>query len=329
MAKKSNGLLKQAKKLGKSKYSPALSSVAHQRKSNRQSYDTASQQRIAALNAEMGSLEAADKATKDFLGNLKSQSGNLYQQAMLKSQQANTTAQVSRQQDNSQLLSKMQASAVARGLSDSTAANMSTKLSSNNEILTGVGEMNRGAIERMGLISQGSIDTAGIGESMVVNSSKSSARGAATSSLDKLYSTYQAERSNLEGETTKLRLEKQDYINQLYMTLKDKAKAEKAAKAQASMQASIAAGNLSFKNTKLKIDTQLSYDKLASDTAYKDVLVKLKKQGFKHKQALELAKLALQARSANLADRKFNWTMANPKASASANLDAIWESLNK
>jgi hypothetical protein len=318
--KKTSKSLKQARSLGKSKYAPALELLNRQRNSNRQSYDTASQQRVSALNAEMGSLEAADKATKEFLNTLKSRSGTVYQQAMEKSQKANLEAQTNRQNANTALLSRMQADAINRGLSDTSAAETSTKLTESDSILSGIGEMNRGAIERMGLISQGSIDNASIGTQMVANTAKSNARGAATSNLDELYRTYQSERSKLESEEVKTQLEKQDYVNQMYMTLKEKAAAAKAAKAQAAMQARIASGNLAFRNTKLKIDTQYKYDKLASDTAQKEIANKLKEQGFSHKKALDLAKLALQKRGSDLQWDKFNWSKANPSASASANL---------
>jgi hypothetical protein len=319
MAKTSKSL-KQAKALGKSKYAPALELITRQRNSNRQSYDTTAQQRVSALNAEMGSLEAADKATKEFLGNLKSRSGTIYQQAMEKSQQSNAAAQASRQSANTALLSRMQADAINRGLSDTAAADVSTKLTTNDTLLSGVGEINRAAIERMGLISQSKLDNADIGVQMVANTAKSSARGSATSALDEMYRTYQSERSKLEGEEVKTQLEKQDYINQLYMTLKEKAAAAKAAKAQAAMQAKIASGNLNYKNTKLKIDTQYKYDKLAADNAIKSMAQKLQAEGFSHKKALDLAKLALQKKGSDLQWEKFNWSKANPSASASTNL---------
>jgi hypothetical protein len=325
---KTNGLLNQAKKLGKSKYAPALEVTKRQRNSNRQSYDTASQQRTTALNAEMGSLDAANSATKKFLTGLKGQSGNIYQQAMERSQQSNSAAQQTRQQENTQLLSSMQAAAAARGLSDSSATTeLASRLATNDTVLSGVGDNNKNAIERMGLIAQGRLDNASISTDMISNTDRSSARGAATSALDKLYTTYQSERSKLEGEDAKLHLEKQDYINQLYMTLKDKAAAQKAAKAQARIQGQIAAGNMAFKNTKLKVDTQFKYDKLSSDKAYKDVVNKLKAEGFSHKRAMDLARKALNEDKNKRDWEKFDWSKMNPSKSVSINLSDAIESM--
>jgi hypothetical protein len=79
----------------------------------------------------------------------------------------------------------------------------------------------------------------------------------------------------------------------MYLTLKEKKAAEKAAKAQAKMQAAIAQGNLDFKNMKFQVDTQYKYDKLAADRAKTDIANKLKAKGFSHKEAMDKAKLAL------------------------------------
>lgn len=327
MAKKPSKSLRQARSLGKSKYAPALELVTRQRNSNRQSYDTASQQRVAALNAEYGSLEAADSATKKFLDNLKTESGNVYQQAVANSQQRVQAAQGARESQNTALLSRMQADAVNRGLTSASTADLSTKLTASDDIMTAQGNIQTDALQRMGLLSQSGLDKALIGTQMVSNTQKSGARGAATSALDELYRTYQSERSKLEGEEAKLQLEKQDYINQTYMTLKEKAEAKKAAEAQAKLQARIASGNLNFKKEQFKVNTQYKYDKLAADTAIKNMANKLKAEGFSHKKAMDLAKLALQKRGSDLQWQKFDWSKANPAASASANIQDLIASL--
>lgn len=325
--KKEDPLLTQAKKFGASKYAPSLDMVKRQRTNNLSSYNLASSQRTNAANAEMGSIEAADNATQQFLAKLKESSGNVYQQAMEKSQKANLELQGNRQNANTALLSRMQADAANRGLTSSDTTELSTQLTAKSDLLSGLGEINRGSIERMGLISQGSLDNSSISTRMIAGTAKSSARGDAQRALDELYSTYSSERSKLEGEESKLNLEKQDYINQLYGTLKDKAKAEKAARDQAALQARIASGNLNFKKEQFKVNTQYKYDKLASDNAIKSMAQKLQAEGFSHRKAMDLAKLALQKSGSDLQWQKFNWSKANPAASASANIADLIASL--
>ena len=68
----------------------------------------------------------------------------------------------------------------------------------------------------------------------------------------------------------------------------------------------------------LSTNTQYKYDKLAADTAQKDVENKLKQQGFTASQAEKAAKQLLANNKFQLDVDKFNWKKAQPPASNSS-----------
>lgn len=323
-------LKKQAKKLGKSKYASFLESLNQRQASNRALYDTSTSQRKSALDRELGSIQAAEATTTKNIGGLKTAAASASQQAVAQSQQNSADTQAARNQANSNMLSSLEAEAKARGLSSGTGGALSeasTRLGSQDSTMNAVASMNQGSLERMGTMEQGKLTNAELMAAMISTTAQSGARGSAQSTLDEMYKTYLAERQGIEGERSVKKLEKQDYINQMYLTLKEKKAAEKAAKAQAKMQAAIAQGNLNYKNTKLQVDTQYKYDKLAADTAQKDIANKLKAEGFSHKKAMDVASLLLKKQKGQLDIDKWNWKKANPNSSAGVNVADLIASL--
>ena len=320
----------QAKRLGKSKYASFLESLNQRQAANRALYDTSTSQRKAALDRELGSIMAAEATTKKNIGLMKTAAATASQQAVAASQANSAATQAARNQANSNMLSSIEAEAKARGLSSGSGGALSEasmRLGSQDSTMNAVASMNQGSLERMGAMEQGKLNNAELMAAMVSTTAQSGARGAAQGNLDEMYKTYLAERMGIEGERSTKKLEKQDYINQMYLTLKEKKAAEKAAKAQAKMQAAIAQGNLNYKNTKLQVDTQYKYDKLAADTAQKEIANKLKAEGFSHKKAMDIAK-KLQADSRFQLDLdKWNWKKANPDKSVGMNASDLIASL--
>jgi hypothetical protein len=329
-AKSKTPIWDKAEKLGESKYASALEAINQQRESNRSMYDSATGQRVSALDREMGSISAAGATTNKQLEDLKGATATSYQQALAQSQQNSAATQAARNQANSSMLSSLEAEAKARGLSSGTggqATELATRLGSQDSTMSAVAEMNKGALERTGEIAKDSLTMAQGSASMLTGSAKSGARGDAQRALDTMYQTYLAERNQLAGTEATTKLDMNDYINQTYLTLKEKKAAEKAAEAQAKLQAQIAQGELNYKNTKLQTDTQYKYDKLASDTAQKDIANKLKAQGFSHKKAMDLANLLLKKNKGQMDLDKWNWKKANPDSSATTNLSDLIASL--
>lgn len=330
MATKTSSTRKQAEQLGASKYASALEAIKQQLSSNTTQYNSSTSQRIGALDRELGSISAAEATTLKLLGGLKDSTATTYQQAIAQSQQNSAETQAARSQANSNMLSSMEAEAKARGLSSGTGGSYgeyATRLASQDALMNAVSSMNQGALQRAGLNAQDMFSRQQGSASLLSGTAQSMSRGNAQRILDELYNTYLGERSKLEGQHATTLLEKGDYINQTYLTLKEKAAQAKAAKAQAAMQNAIAQGNLNYKNTKLKVDTQYKYDKLASDTAQKDIANKLKAEGFSHKKAMDVAQLLLKQQGHKLNVDKFNWQMANPNKSAGTNITDLIASI--
>jgi hypothetical protein len=123
------------------------------------------------------------------------------------------------------MLSSLEAEAQRRGLSSGTGGalqEMQTRLGSQDAVMNAVASMNQGSLERMGSMEQGKLNNADLMAAMVSTTAQSGARGDAQKSLDALHQTYLTERLGIEGERATKKLEKQDYINQTYLTLKEK-----------------------------------------------------------------------------------------------------------
>ena len=321
--KKKNTLQRQARDLGASKFAPFLEAINQQRAANRSMYDTATQERVSALDRELGSIQASGSTAQKTLADLKTSTGNEYQQAIAQSQQNSAAVQAARNQANSNMLSSLEAEAKARGLSSGTGgayAEAATQLGSQDSAMAMMAMMNQGSLESMKAITEQGLTSAQAMSGMLDTTAKSQARGQAQGSLDDLFRTYLSERNSLAGTEATTQLEKQDYINQTYLTLKEKKAAEKAAEAQALLQQQIAQGELNYKNTKLQVDTQYKYDKLAQDKALKEIANQLKAQGFSAKQAKDQAELLLKNKKFQLDSEKWNWKKANPDSAANMSI---------
>lgn len=313
----------QAWGLGESKYAPALKEIEMTGKSNTDLYTSASSQRKGAIDREIGSINAAGATSRKTIGDLGAGNQTMYQQAVAQSQ-SNTKELLSKvDQNNSNMLSSLQAEIKARGGSPEDYAYLSPltrQTAQTGETLAAVGEMNRGALQAQQGMDQTRTTSLQAMADMMATTGASQARGKAQTDMNELYNKWLARKGELDTANAKTKLEKGDYVNQTYLTLKEKKEAEKAAAAQAKLQAQIASGNLEYKNTKLKVDTQYKYDALAQKQAQKDIENKLKERGFTHKRAVDLAKLAVQQSSDKRNWEKFNWNKLNPKASQQINL---------
>jgi hypothetical protein len=324
---KTDKFLAEATRLGTSKFSPAFAQIAANAASNLGAYNTGSSQRTNALNAEIGSIMASGATTQKKLGQLGTETASVYQQAMAKSQSDYSAQQQQTNQFNTGLLTSLQSERNARGLSMTSAGenNLAGNMTYGNNIAQAIQTANQGSMTRQGSMAQDTITGMKGSSSMMDNSAQSGARGLAQSELMSLYNAYLQKHQELEGQKTVTEKEKGDYILQTRMTLKDQAAQAKAEAQQRALQASIASGNLAYKNTALQVNTQYKYDKLASDVSQKDIENKLKAQGFSHKQATDIAKQTLSRDKFNLDVNKFNWSKLNPKASTSNNTQAIMD----
>lgn len=294
---KTKSLLEQAQDLGKSKYAPALTELEEQLKTNLSLYTNASGQRVEGLNREVGSINAAGATAASNISKYGAQATAAYENAKT-STMSNTKDLLDKvNANNSSMLSTLQADMRARGITGyEQLSPLTQNMSSRNELLAAMGQFGLNRLEaQKGAGIEGTNSKLFMSEALK-NTAGSQARGLAQSDLSDLYNRFLEAKMGLDTSKTKTKLEKEDYINQLYLTLKDKAAQEKAAKAQAKAAAAAAAGNLAYKYTALETNTQYKYDKLASDTAQKDIENKLKADGFSHKQATDIAKLALNSK---------------------------------
>lgn len=321
----------QAEQLGQSKYAPVLEAIRQQQLSNLSMYNTGNSQRIGSLDRELGSIQAGESSAIKQLGDLGTATATRYQQALASSQQNSAASQAARNQQNSNMLSSLQAEARARGLGGNTGgalSEFSTRLGSQSNLMDAINASTQSGLQMQGLNAQDSLTRQQGMSKMMSNTAQSRSRGDAQRELDALYNTYLTQKQALEGEEAGKLLEKGDYINQTYMVLKEKAAQAAAQKAQQKAAAAIAAGNLAYKNTALQVNTQYKYDKLASDTAQKDIQNKLKAEGFSHQKAMDIANLAIKQGKYNLDVQKFDWSKLNPGKSASANWADIIASIS-
>lgn len=326
--KKKNSLLSQAKKLGKSKYAPVLAEIKGNQATNLSMYTSAGQQRTDALNREIGSMQAAGSSAKRQLDEFGAANASAYQKAMAQSQETNKGYMDKVQANNTSLMSSLQADMRARGIEGWEALSPVTeRMNKSNELLASLGQFNQNRLSEASAADAVSTNRLKAMSDMANTTAQSGARGEAQSDLSDLYNKYLEARLGMDTEKRKTLLEKEDWIANTYLTLKEKAAQAKAAKAQAALQAQIAAGNLGYKYDALKVNTQYKYDKMASDVKQKDIANKLKQQGFSHKQAMDIAGLALKGKKYQLDVDKFNWKVANPNASNSSNAQALREAL--
>jgi len=299
--------VKEATKLASSKYSPVFAQIAANEAMNRGAYDTGSTQQISGLNAELGSMEAAQATSQKQLGTLATESGTLYQQALAKSQTDWAAQQAKMNQTNTNLMSSLQSEMAARGLSTSTGAQsqMANNAVFGGNLSSAIQTMNQGALTRQGAAAQDTFKQMKGSGTMLHQGATSRARGSTQSSLNELYNLYLQKQLELQGQKTVTEKEKGDYITQTAMTLKEQAAQRAAAKAQAAAQAAAAAGNLGYKYDALQVNTQYKYDALASKTAQTDIANKLKGEGFSHKKAMDIANLAIKKGALDLNIEKF------------------------
>jgi len=304
---KTDKYLTEATQLGTSKYSPVFAQIAANEASNKGAYSTGSSQRINALNAELGSMEAANATTQKKLGDLGTESGTMYQQALAKSQSDFQNQQYKTNITNTNLMSSLQSEMAARGLTGTTAGQqrLATNAAFGNNLAGAVNEINQGALMRQGTNAQDTFGQMKGSGQMLHQTSTSGARGEARSALDQLYNTYLEKELEMQGQKTVTEKEKSDYILQTRMTLKEQAAQAAAAKAQAAAQSAAAAGNLNYKYEALKVGTQYKYDALASKTAQNDIANQLKERGFSHKQAMDIANLSVKKGALDLNWEKF------------------------
>lgn len=317
--------------LGKSKYAPALSELDTGLKTNTDLYTNASNQRKAALDREIGSINAAGATGRTRIGATGEANQSMYQQAMAQSQTQTKDLLSAVGKNNSDMLSSMQAEIKARGGSPEDYAYLSPltrNASQTNSNVAAVGELNRGALDRQAGIDRMMTGALQESASMLATTGASKARGQGQADFNDLYTRWLEQKNTLEGKKTATGLEQRDYTNQLYQTLKEKREAEKAAAAQAALQAKIASGNLNYKYEALKVGTQYKYDKLAADKAQNDIANKFKAAGFSHRKSMDLAKFALDQAKYGLDVKKFDWKKANPGGSnANATLADIIASM--
>lgn len=228
-------LADQAKKLASSKYAPIFAQIAANRTSNQSAYDAFTDQRIAALNREYGSIKAAGATTAANLTKYGDESASMYQQALAQSQKTYEDTANRVAQSNSNLLSSLAAERAARGLEAQTENDLSRGMAHRNEMLAGINEINKGALERQGTSATDTFRMMKGSSEMIQNSASSAARGSAQGSLDDAYKNFLAKLQELETQETVTKKEKADYRYQTLLTLKEQArqaKAEAAALAQ-------------------------------------------------------------------------------------------------
>lgn len=293
--KKTNSLLSQAQKLGEGKYAPALSQIESNLRSNQALYGSASNQRVQNLNREVGSITAAGQSANKNISDLGAHSQSLYQDAMSKSQKNNTDLLDKINSNNSSMLSSLQAEMRARGMTDYERLSPLTQdMHKRSELLAAMGQFGLNRLNEIGASSNEATKSKQFMSEMMKNTDISGAKGAAQSNLNELYNKFLEARLGLEGQKTSTKLEKEDYINQTYLTLKDRAAQNKAAMASAQAGAASAAANLAYKYEALKVNTKFKYDQLSSKTAQNDIANIFKEQGFAHKVAMDQANLILK-----------------------------------
>lgn len=307
--KKTNKYLAEATRLAKSRYSAAFEQIAANTRSNLTAYNTGASQRIASLNKELGSMEAAHKATQTELKNLGTQTGTLYQQALAQSQETGKQAIADQNSRATGLMTSLQSERAARGLESTTGTenNFASNLGKQGELLSAINQSNQGALTRQGANAQAMLSGIQGSEMLLDTTHKSAAKGLTQSDLMNLYNTYLQKKMDLEGERTVTEKERGDYIVQTEMTLKEQARQRAAAKAAASLQASIASGNLNYKYEALKTNTQITYDKMAASKAQKDIENQLKRDGLSASIAKSLAAQASKDKDFALKLDKFNF----------------------
>lgn len=317
----SGSLMSQAKELGKSKYAPLLAEIAGNRKSNIDLYNNATGQRQNAVNREVGSISAAGATTRKRINDASTSAQEAYLTAVEGNRQSTDALMAKVAQANDSMLSTLQAEMKARGMKPEDYMRLSPvteKAGQTNETLAALGKLRENQIQSQADIDKGRTTRLTAMADMQENSGKSQARGAAQANFDELYTKFLDKKGELDTAEQRAKLEKQDYINNTYLTLKEKKEAEKAAAAQAKLQAQIASGNLNYKYEKMKVDTQYKYDKLASDRAQKDIENRLKERGFAASKAEKIAKQALAEKKFGLDTKKFEWQKLNPNKPVSA-----------
>jgi hypothetical protein len=330
--KKTNKYLAEATRLANSRYSAAFEQIAANSKSNLAAYDQGALQRRQGLNRELGSMEAAHKATQGTLKGLETQTGTLYQQAMSQSQESGNQALAAQNSRATGLMTSLQSERAARGLDTTTGTenNFASSQGKQSELLSSINQLNQGALSRQGTNAQDTMKGMQASEMFLDTTHKSAAKGLAQSELMNLYNTYLEKKMSLEGERTVTEKERGDYIVQTEMTLKEQARQRAAAKAAAALQASIAAGNLGYKYEALNVNTQYKYDSLSARTAQNDITNKLKEAGLSNKMANDLYSRSLNSTKLQLALDKFGfekqkWTTLQGKSGGKSVNDLISE----
>lgn len=305
--------VKEATKLGASKYAPVVAQIAANAASNTGAYNTGTTQQVGSLNAALGSMEAANATTQKRLGELGTESGTLYQQALAKSQSDWSAQQERMNQTNSNLMSSLQSEMAARGLTTQTgaASRMTNNMTFGNNISSAIQTMNEGALTRQGAAAGDTYKQMQGSAQMLHTGYTSRARGTTQAALNELYNTYLQKELELQGQKTVTEKEKQDYIYQTAMTLKEKAQQAAAEKAQAAAQNAISQGRLNLDTQKFQVNTQLAYDKMEAKAAQDNIANKLKAEGFSHKKAMDIATLAVKKGTLDLNVEKFRSAGAN------------------
>lgn len=339
--KKPSKSLLLARKLAKSKYAPVLKELEDNANTNTTMYNSAGSQRKESLDRELGSISAAGATTQKNIAGYAADTGNLYQQAMSKSQSDSALEKTRSDQANTALMSSLESERVARGLSGSSGmqADAAKGASQRSDATSAMQAINEGALTRQGLNAQDSFKNMQASNEMLSNTAKSGARGTAQANMQELYTNWLGKKQELETALAKVTLEKQDYENSTYLTLKDKAAQAKAEAQQQALQAALAQGNLAYKydslaaNTQYKNDalatnTQYKYDSLAQKTAKETLDRKLKRRGLRTSEAKALSDALFKQKNFDFDVEKFNWKKAQPKTGPLAVLDpAAWATL--
>jgi YD repeat-containing protein len=254
-------------------------------------------------------MEAAHQATQTSLKNLGTETGSLYQQALAQSQSDTDQAAAKHNSMSTGLMTSLQSERAARGTSmtSSAEAGLAYNQGKQGELLSAVGELNKGSLTRQGAAAQDSMKGMQGSEMFLDTTHKSEAKGLAQSELMGLYNTYLERKMALEGERTVTEKERGDYIVQTEMTLKEQARQRAAAKAAAAASAAIAAGNLGYKYEALNVNTQYKYDSLAARTAQNDIQNQLKRAGLSASMADKIYKRSRDDAKFQLALDKFGF----------------------
>lgn len=291
----------QAKKLGSGKYAPVLKELEMNEATNTELYNNASTQRRQAIDREIGSIQASGATAQKRLGDLGTSSASMYQKSIADSQ-SNSQALLDKvNTNNTNMLSSLQASMKERGVENvGDYSNLQGNLGKQNELFAALGNNQRNALELQQGLADQQIKGQQASSTMLDTTAQSGARGAAQTNFDKLYTDWLTKQGELDTAQAKTMLEKGDYTNQTYLTLKKEAALRKQEKAQLALEMHVAG---------LKNAQEMA--KVSSSDYFKEAGLKLKQADMNLKGRALDARIAQMKRSGDLGEAKLLETIRN------------------